>query len=169
MFASWETAWIFSRGNTGQCPYRVKVQKCTVTSWKDCGCICRTMEEKGKMSSSNTIHSVLLLFFLFPLAISLLFFFFACILPASRQGRCTRLTSCACVSLLFQYHHGIRPTASHHYNTESNIRRQFTSTIWPDHINSTLTPHTEKWLRVKLASQLLALLHKNCTKSMKKC
>lgn len=103
------------------------------------------------MSSSNTIHSVSLLFFLFPLAISLVFFFFFCILPASRQGPRTRLTSCACVSLLFQYHRGIRPTASHHYNTESNIRRQFTSTIWPDHINSTLTPHCEKWLGMKLA------------------
>lgn len=61
------------------------------------------------------------------------------ILPASRQRPCTQLTSRACVSLLFQYHCGIRPTASHHYNRESNICRQFTATIWPDNIISTLT------------------------------
>lgn len=83
-----------------------------------------------------------------------LFFVCASILPASRQGLCTRLTSCACVSLLFQYHHGIRPTASHHYNTESNICRQFRTTIWPDRINTTLTPCHRKRLRIQLALQL---------------
>lgn len=48
------------------------------------GRICCTMEEKGKMSSSNTIHSVSLLFFLFPLAISLVFFF--CLYPSCLQA-----------------------------------------------------------------------------------
>lgn len=142
MFASWETAWIFSRGNMGPTSIKSESSKvhCDLLE-RDCGRISCTIEEKGKTSSSTTIHSVSHLFFLFPLAISLLSFFFACILPASRQGPCTRLTSCACVSLLFQYRCGIRPTGSHHYNTESNIRRQFTTTIWSEHINSTLTPH----------------------------
>lgn len=72
VFTTWETAWIFSRARV----YIAKVQKCTVTSRKDRGHTRRTMEEKGKMSSSTTIHSGLVLFFVFPLAISLLSFFF---------------------------------------------------------------------------------------------
>lgn len=136
MFASWETAWIFSRGNTMSIKSESSKVHCDLLE-RECVCISRTVEEKGKTSSSTTIHSVSLLFFLFPLAIFLLSFL-ACILPASRQGPCTWLTSCAWVSLLFQYHCGIRPTASHHYNTESNIHHQFTTTIWPEHITSTL-------------------------------
>lgn len=155
----------FSPGETqGQCPYRVKVQKCTMTSWKDWLHMLHNRGEREDVFLKHYPFSIASIFSLSFGYFSCLFFFFACILPASRQWPRTRLTSCACVLLLFQYHRGIRPTASHHYNTESNIRRQFTSTIWPDHINSTLTPHCEKWLGMKLASQLLALLHKNCTK-----
>lgn len=84
MFASWETAWIFSRGNTGPMSIKSESSKvhCDLLE-RDCGRISPTMEEKGKTSSSTTIHSVSLLFFLFPLAISLVFF---CLYPSCLQA-----------------------------------------------------------------------------------
>ncbi len=80
-------AWIFSRGNTGPMSIKSESSKvhCDLLE-RDCGRISRTMEEKGKTSSSTTILSVSLLFFSLSSGyFSSVFFLLVSFLPPGRD------------------------------------------------------------------------------------
>lgn len=89
----------FSPGETqGQCPYRVKVQKCTMTSWKDWLHMLHNRGEREDVFLKHYPFSIASIFSLSFGYFSCLFFFF-CLYPSCLQAVTTHTVDLMCLCL----------------------------------------------------------------------